>query len=55
MVVKKRIPRAEFHGIFLNFAECGMSPSLIKRTFQTQTNAIIAGFIRVFNAFFKRF
>ena len=20
---KKRIPRAEFHGIFLNFAECG--------------------------------
>ena len=21
---KKRIPRAEFHGIFLNFAECGM-------------------------------
>jgi hypothetical protein len=25
--------------------------SLIKRTFQTQTNAIMAGFIRVFKAF----
>ena len=30
------------------------SPSLIKRTFQTQTNAIMAGFIRVFNAFLMR-
>ena len=23
-VPKKRIPRAEFHGIFLDFVECGM-------------------------------
>jgi hypothetical protein len=38
---------------FFNFTSS--YPSLIKRTFQTQTNAIMAEFIRVFNAFIKRF
>jgi hypothetical protein len=32
-----------------------IGPEFIKRTFQTQTNTIMAGFISVFNAFFKAF